>query len=159
MVDSVIEVIAKERLVASRRALLREMGVQTPVSNAHVSPVIDAQTVTVEPPHSRLKRPPLWRVLTTKAIERWWTRHPLVVALQIAQPVLRPYARQHPAVLIAGGATVGAALYVLRPWRLLSVTSLAILVLRGPALPRKALKWVQVAQQKGSANPAGRGLS
>ena len=91
---------------------------------------------------------PLWRTLATKAVGRWWTHHPVVVAAQIVQPVLRPYARQHPGVLLISGAAAGAALYVLRPWRLLSVTSLAILVLRGPALPRKVLKWVQAAQQK-----------
>ena len=147
MVGSTVEIIAKERLAVSRRALLLEMGVQTPVSKTLELPDAGAPTAEVMNAASRVKRPPLWRVLAGKAIERWWTHHPLVMAAQIAQPVLRPYVRQHPAAIIAGGAAVGAALYVLRPWRLLSVTSLAVLVLRGPALPRKVLKLVQASQQ------------
>jgi hypothetical protein len=152
MVDNTVEIIAKERLAVSRRALLLEMGFQTPVLKSHELPEVDAPTTAVMNAASRLKRPPLWRALAGKAIGRWWMHHPLVMAVQIAQPVLRPYVRQHPAAIIAGGAAVGAALYVLRPWRLLSVTSLAVLVLRGPALPRKVLKLVHASQQKAQSD-------
>ena len=145
--DNTVEILAKERLAVSRRALLLEMGVQTTIPNVHELLNTDAHAVVATNSAARLKRPPLWRTLAGKAIERWWTHHPLVMAAQIAQPVLRPYVRQHPAAIIAGGAAVGVALYVLRPWRLLSVTSLAVLVLRGPALPRKVLKLVQASQQ------------
>jgi hypothetical protein len=90
MVGSTVEIIAKERLAVSRRALLLEMVVQTPVSKAPELSDGDAQTVGIMNGALHVKRPPLWRVLASKAIGRWWTHHPLVMAVQIAQPVLRP---------------------------------------------------------------------
>ena len=79
----------------------------------------------------------MWQVLGYKAFKAWWARHPAHTALQLAQPALQSYAREHPVAVIGGGLVLGSALYVLRPWRLLSVGTLAMLVLRGPALPRK----------------------
>lgn len=79
----------------------------------------------------------MWQVLGHKALKAWWARHPVNTTLQLAQPTLQTYARKRPAVVIGGSMALGSALYVLRPWRLLSIGTLAMLVLRGPALPRK----------------------
>ena len=73
----------------------------------------------------------MWQVLGYKVLKVWWARHPANTALQLAQPALQSYARKHTAAVIGGGMVLGSALYVLRPWRLLSVGTLAMLVLAG----------------------------
>jgi hypothetical protein len=51
----------------------------------------------------------------------WWQEHPVRAAAAIAATAgrcaLGPVARQHPVVLMAAAATVGAGIVALRPWR------------------------------------------
>ncbi|MGJ7582632.1 hypothetical protein ACSFA3_20845 [Variovorax sp. RHLX14] len=97
-----------------------------------------------EPP---VKQQSLWMVLSKKTIGDWWSKRPLNLALQIVQPALRLYARKNPAVIIAVGAGTGALIYLLRPWRLLSLSSLAAVLIRTPAIPKLAMQLVHSAQK------------
>ena len=62
--------------------------------------------------------------------ERWWRRHPAHAMGQLARPVLEHYARKEPAKLMAISAATGAALVLLKPWRLLSFTAVLAAVLK-----------------------------
>lgn len=141
------EISAKNSLAASRFALLREMGVPASPSRSDTLLTADVSVAASAVNKAPVKQQPLWMVIGKKTISRWWTSHPLNLALQIAQPALRPYARRNPAVVVAVGAGAGALLYVLRPWRLLSLTSLAALLIRTPAIPKLALQLVQASQR------------
>ena len=55
---------------------------------------------------------------------------PAHAAGQLARPVLEHYARKQPAKLMAIAAATGAALVLVRPWRLLSVTAVLAAVLK-----------------------------
>lgn len=137
MPDHTTPTTAKDRLMASRLALMQEMGVSSPsaVSQPTTAGHVLKSPVRVEQPAAA--RASLWQVLGHKALKAWWARHPANTALQLAQPTLQTYARKHPATVVGSGMALGSALYVLRPWRLLSIGTLAMLALRGPALPRK----------------------
>lgn len=137
MPDHTTPTTAKDRLIASRMALMQEMGVTSPSSVSQFTTAGHALDSPVRVEQPTAARAPLWQMLGHKAFKAWWARHPVNTALQLAQPALQTYARKHPAAVIGGGMALGSALYVLRPWRLLSIGTLAMLVLRGPALPRK----------------------
>ena len=64
------------------------------------------------------------------ALKNWWAKHPANAALTLAKPALTRYAQVHPGKVVACGAAVGTLLYVVRPWRLLSVTTIAALVFK-----------------------------
>jgi len=69
--------------------------------------------------------------LAAGLVRRWWRRHPVHAAGQLARPVLQHYARTRPAELMLGSAALGSALVLLRPWRLVSATAMAALLLKG----------------------------
>jgi len=63
------------------------------------------------------------------AVGRWWHTHPLNDALQLGRPFLEDYAQRQPGKLIAYGAGVGALLWILKPWKLLSAATVATILL------------------------------
>jgi hypothetical protein len=71
----------------------------------------------------------LWRALR-RTTGRWWRHHPAHLVLEVAQPVLGRYAQAHPLKLLGVAAALGAAVVVLRPWRLIPVTGLLLAALK-----------------------------
>lgn len=160
MFDHTTEITAKDRLTASRMALMQEMGVTSPTSSSQPSQTghaLDTPLKAAQPPAVRAS---MWQMLAHKTLKAWWARHPANIALQLARPTMQSYASKHPAAVIGGGAVLGSALYVLRPWRLLSIGTLAMLVLRGPALPRKIFGLLRKTGALGILSPhKGRSVS
>lgn len=115
---------AKSRLEGSRSQLLCAMGFEEGPSHAGRS---------LEPVRSTLQAAGTFSVIEDKishsAVGRWWHRNALRSYLQIANPLLVGYARRHPGKLIAYGAGTGALLWIVKPWRLLSATTIATLLL------------------------------
>lgn len=64
----------------------------------------------------------------------WWHSHPARLALEVAEPVLEKYARAHPLKLLAMAAGVGAVLVLAKPWRLVSLTGVAVAALKSSQL-------------------------
>jgi hypothetical protein len=64
----------------------------------------------------------------------WWHGHPAHTALDIAKPLVRNYAEKEPYKLLGISVAVGAAVVVLRPWRLVSLTGLLLATLKSPEL-------------------------
>ena len=69
----------------------------------------------------------------------WWRHHPAKLALEIADPALKQYARQKPYQLIGIATTVGIAAVFVRPWRLVSVTGLILATVKSSGLANMAL--------------------
>jgi hypothetical protein len=59
-------------------------------------------------------------------VSAWWQSHPAHLVLEVAEPIFDKYARAHPARVLTVSAAAGAALVLLRPWRLISVTGLLV---------------------------------
>ncbi len=65
-----------------------------------------------------------WLGVARNVVRRWWSRHPANAATQLARPVLQHFADREPVKLIAASAAVGALLVLVKPWRLLSITTI-----------------------------------
>lgn len=116
----------KERLAASRAALLAELSGDAPSHAAQ--PPIDGDAPPARATGWLAAVP--WLPMGRRMAERWWRRHPANAVLQLARPALERRARDQPAQLMLTAAATGALLVVVRPWRLLSATALLAMVLK-----------------------------
>jgi hypothetical protein len=96
--------------------------------------------------------------IVKEALSSWWGQHPMRVATLVAaeagNALIKPTARKHPVVLVAGALLFGAALVWIKPWRWrLRKTLLAGLL---PQLVSKAVaeipvtSWLAVVSQLAS---------
>ncbi|HEY8357141.1 MAG TPA: hypothetical protein VIL30_06725 [Ramlibacter sp.] len=69
------------------------------------------------------------------AVGTWWRHHPAHMVVELASPMMRGYARRKPVQLLAISLGLGAALTFARPWKLISVTTLIIALLKSSHLP------------------------
>ncbi|SDH93406.1 hypothetical protein [Variovorax sp. OV700] len=128
----------KERLAISRRALVKELnGDDEPddrlrsrrgAAGQEPAGIPDVDD-TAEPGHP-FRGHRRWVSMARSMTERWWRRHPAHAVGQLARPVLEHYARKEPAKLMAIAAATGAAMVLLKPWRLLSFTAVLAAVLK-----------------------------
>ncbi|MBI5275561.1 MAG: hypothetical protein HY854_03805 [Burkholderiales bacterium] len=65
----------------------------------------------------------------------WWRHHPAHMAAEVAGPLLAGYGRQKPAQLLGIAALAGALLVFARPWKLISITTLVVAVVKASNLP------------------------
>ena len=82
-------------------------------------------------------RSSVWKTLKRSALT-WWRHHPahlaLDVATGVAKPVLSKYADEKPIQLLGIAAVLGAAVVLVRPWRLISMTGLLLAAVKSPGL-------------------------
>ena len=71
-----------------------------------------------------------WMAHALHAVRTWWRYHPAHMAVDIATPMLSSYARRKPVQYLGIAAAVGAVVLFARPWKLISVTGLAVAVLK-----------------------------
>lgn len=117
----------EQRLAQSRLALLEALAPPAPPPRRAGAPA--AKAATTSRGKSVLHSLP-WLDMGRNMARRWWQRHPLHAAGQLAHPLIQGYASRHPAKLMAGAAAAGSLLSLTRPWRLLSGTALLALLLR-----------------------------
>ncbi|MGZ5182460.1 MAG: hypothetical protein ACXWC6_02805 [Ramlibacter sp.] len=85
------------------------------------------------PPRPRRRRPTGgWIDSARDALDNWWRYHPAHVAVDIARPALASYARRKPAQYLGIAAAAGAVVFLLRPWKLISVTGVLLAVVKSP---------------------------
>lgn len=106
----------QERLAISRKALVRHMSRHQRVHQDESPSDLDAAEPLSGPPAGGTT----WRLIKY-ATRTWWHRHPASAVVELAQPLLEDYAQAHPFKLLGFSAGAGAALVVIRPWRLVSV--------------------------------------
>ena len=122
---------AQARLARTRLALLAQMRRDAP-------PPREGSTG----PRGQGAQDPLWEVL-----HRWWQDHPAHMVLSLAAPVISAYARARPGRLLLMAAGSGALVMWLRPWRLLSLTALAVAAARSMPLADLLAAWRSQAEQ------------
>ena len=116
----------QDRLAASRQAILRLMSARgEPHTSAREQTFLDnsSDTSATEANNSA------WQTLR-HAIRVWWHNHPAQLALEVGKPLLDKYAEEKPLQLLGVSAVAGAAIVLLKPWRVLSVTSLALAAIK-----------------------------
>ena len=68
------------------------------------------------------------------AVRTWWRYHPAHMAVDLASPLMHEYARRKPLQLLGISLAAGAALTLARPWRLISLTTLLLALLKSSQL-------------------------
>lgn len=63
-------------------------------------------------------------------VRTWWRYHPAHMVVDLATPMMRSYARRKPVQLLGISLAVGAALTFARPWKVISVTTLLVALLK-----------------------------
>lgn len=76
----------------------------------------------------------------------WWAHHPAQLALEMATPSLQAYMRKRPFQVLALSAGVGALLVVTRPWRLISLTTLVVAIVKSSQLSGVVMSALSDAQ-------------
>lgn len=80
------------------------------------------------------------------AVRAWWRYHPAHMAVDLASPLMRSYARRKPWQLVGISAAAGAALTFARPWKLISLTTLAVAVLKSSQLSHLLMAALSAAE-------------
>jgi hypothetical protein len=80
------------------------------------------------------------------AARSWWRHHPFQLAVEMTRPMLQSYLRRKPFTVLGISAAVGVALVVTRPWRVISVTTLLIAVVKSSQLTGAVMSALTSAQ-------------
>jgi hypothetical protein len=67
-------------------------------------------------------------------VKTWWRHHPASMATELASPLVRSYARRKPAQMLGIAFAAGALLTFARPWKLISVTTIIVALLKSSQL-------------------------
>ena len=86
------------------------------------------------------------------AVRTWWRYHPAHMAVDLATPLMRNYARRKPLQLLGISLAFGAALTFARPWKLISIGTLLVAVLKSSQLSHLMMAAMSAADYKKDAN-------
>ena len=82
----------------------------------------------------------------------WWRYHPAHMAVDLATPLLRSYAQRKPLQLLGISLAAGAALTFTRPWRLISLTTLVVALLKSSQLSQVFMAAMSAADYRKDHN-------
>ena len=116
----------QDRLAASRKAIIRHM---TADDEAYARRSYEAGSAKALDDDTAKHASGTWQAIR-RAARAWWHHHPAQLALDLARPVLGKYAEEKPLQLLGVAAGIGAAVALVRPWRLVSVTGVALAALK-----------------------------
>jgi hypothetical protein len=128
-------ITAQQRLAASRQAIVRDMNRDDP-ETGHLADVDDEADGYAQSDISETgidASSGSWDLIKQVG-QSWWRSHPAHLALDVAKPMMQTYAKEQPLKLLGIAAGTGVALVVLRPWRLISLTGVAIALLKSTQL-------------------------
>ena len=89
---------------------------------------------------------PGWIGGMSSAARTWWRHHPAQMAVEMASPALASVLRKHPFPVLALSVGAGALLVVTRPWRLISVTTLVVAIVKSSQLSGVVMSALSDAQ-------------
>lgn len=120
----------QQRLAISRRALLRQLHGDHPEETLPPPYAYDDDQDDAYAYQPRSGEHVAWVSVARRLGERWWRRHPANAVGQLAKPLLKRYAREQPFKVLGTAAGIGAAVVLIKPWRLLSITAVLAAVLK-----------------------------
>ena len=123
------ELTPQERLAISRKAIVRHMNRHSSEDRMKEE---DDDLPKDDNAYQQASQGKLG--LAKHALQVWWHRHPASLAVELSRPILNEYAKSHPFQLLGISAGTGAAIVVMRPWRLVSVGALLGAALKSSGL-------------------------
>lgn len=142
-IETITEASPQERLERTRSALAQQLE-----RRRRKRPALpDAATATKQGMLARVRR----------ASKAWWATHPLHDAVDFATPALQDYAERRPLRILGIAAGAGAAVTLLRPWRMLPVTGVLLALVKASNLKATARSFATTpaAQAGASQRQAG----
>lgn len=131
-----IELTPQERLAISRKAIVRHMNrYHRDVEGRFDSDMDEAQAngaVMASSGSTVLGK-------IKYAAHMWWQRHPASAAVELATPLLNDYARANPFKLLGISVAAGFAVVVVRPWRMISASTLLVAAVKSSGLSNTLL--------------------
>lgn len=125
---------AADKLARSRRAILEHVARRHRRHDPHEEPAGYANFSEAEADDARADEMPDpgsgWMGHVMYAVRTWWRYHPAHMAVDLATPLMRNYARRKPLQLLGISLAAGAALTFARPWKLISLTTLLVALLK-----------------------------
>ena len=138
----------QERLVASRKAIV---GYMTRDDQA-ISRSEDQHEIG-DKSGLTSNKPSFWPSVVARAVRTWWKHHPASLVVDVVKPVVGRYAKGHPFKVLGVAAAAGAAIVLIRPWRLLSVGGILLATFKSAAVP-SVLVYLFSAPDSPSLQPA-----
>ncbi len=86
-------------------------------------------------------------------VDGWWRYHPAHMAVDLARPALAAYARRKPLQYLGIAAGAGAVLFLLRPWKLISVTGVLVALLKSPQMAALVMQAMSASQNPRDDEP------
>ena len=87
-----------------------------------------------------------WVSGMTGVASSWWQRHPAQAAFEMLTPPLQSYMRRRPFQVLGLAAGVGVLIVVTRPWRLISLTTLVVAIVKSSQLSGVVMSALSDAQ-------------
>jgi len=112
--SSLTELTPQERLAISRRAIVRHMNRKHSVNDDENSADLNDAQLSGSTSQGA-------GAVVRHAIRTWWYHHPASAVADLARPLLTDYAKAHPFKLLGISAGTGAAIALIRPWRMVSM--------------------------------------
>lgn len=128
---------ASDRLARNRQAILEHVARRQRRHDPHEE-IPGAQRFAQGSAYPDDDQPPPpgggWFGHLSHAVRTWWRYHPAHMAVELATPLMRGYAQRKPLQLLGISLGVGAALTFARPWKLISVGTLLVALLKSSQL-------------------------
>ena len=138
------------RLVASRKALVRQMARAAGRPDTDLSNGSDESNRATVETHLNAEHSGTWQIMM-QAVRAWWQHHPAHLAVDIGRPFLNKFAQEKPMQLLGIAAGVGAAVVLVKPWRLVSLTGLAVAAFKSTNLSSTLLSMLPRAAPRRNA--------
>ena len=127
---------ASRRLAQSRQAIMEHIARRERRHDPRETPPrAEFAGQDMPPPERPAPRGAGWFARAQHAAGVWWRHHPAHMAVEVASPLLANYGRRKPVQFLAIAAACGAVLMFARPWKLISITTLAVAVVKATNLP------------------------
>ena len=142
------------RLAASRAALMRQMTARHESTQPQPTGQLDENkgalgTSAHQPGLSVFK-------LVKQAVASWWQYHPAHIAVEAGRPYLTAYASNKPLQMLGIATGVGALLVLVKPWRLVSLTGLAVTAFQSSNLPASLMSLLTNLRSEPTGDPSPR---
>jgi hypothetical protein len=95
-----------------------------------------------------------WLETVRHVFSDWWRYHPAHMAVDVARPMLASYARRKPVRYLGVAAVLGAGVFLLRPWKLISVTGVAVALLKSPQVAALIMQAMAASQDPRDDEPS-----
>lgn len=86
-----------------------------------------------------------WSSLIESGLSSWWRDHPARAGASLLKSATEEYARKKPLQVVTIAAVAGAAVVLIKPWRLVSTTALMLGLLRSSNFTGMATSMLETA--------------